>query len=397
MNKRILFSLIAILLLTVRCSDVENIPRGSDNTIPGIVKVNHIESIPGGAIISFEAPRDADLLYVKAVYKDDRDINKEVKVSAVTSTLEIIGFAKTGTYPVELYAVDRNENCSKAVKVEIMADVSPLELVAASLKARTTFGGVNVSFENTTKASISLNLIYLDEASNKLKYREAFNTSSLSGAYNFRGFESKETKFGVYVEDRWGHMSDTLFLDLTPMDESALDKALFSVENVKNDHAFNAYGFSPEQMWDNIWGSDQQFNIGVNNPAPFPHYFTLDLGVEAKLSRFKFYQRGGSELYKDGNPKHFEIYGALEVPQYNEWNKDDGWVLLKDCHSIKPSGLPLGQENEEDREYQNKGEEFELGSDQTIRYIRIKFLENYGGKEYSCLAELSFWGSIVKK
>ena len=56
-----------------------------------------------------------------------------------------------------------------------------------------------------------------------------------------------------------------------------------------------------------------------------------DLGQVAKLNRFKLYQRGGSELYKHGNPKRFEIYGRLNLdnlPIYDPDDPGDGWIFL---------------------------------------------------------------------
>ena len=89
------------------------------------------------------------------------------------------------------------------------------------------------------------------------------------------------------------------------------------------------------------WVLGNQWNCGHTNFLP-PHQLTLDLGQVAKLNRFKLYQRGGSELYKHGNPKRFEIYGRLNLdnlPIYDPDDPGDGWIFLGYFESFKPSGL----------------------------------------------------------
>ena len=65
------------------------------------------------------------------------------------------------------------------------------------------------------------------------------------------------------------------------------------------------------------------------------------MGQRVKLNRFKLYQRGGSELYKHGNPKIFEIYGRENLdnlPIYDPEYPGEGWTLLGRFESFKPSG-----------------------------------------------------------
>ena len=62
-------------------------------------------------------------MYVKASFSDENQIDREVIVSSVIDSLNIVGFAEQGNYPVEVVAVDRGENESEAVVINI----SPLE------------------------------------------------------------------------------------------------------------------------------------------------------------------------------------------------------------------------------------------------------------------------------
>lgn len=389
--------LMTALLVLGACEPDQHHPNGNDGIPPGPVTVNAVENRSGGAFILFTAPTDTDVLYVKAAFTDDKGKARDVKVSATVDSLVIEGFGSTGEFEVNLYAVDRGENASEPVLVIISPLESQVDLIFPTIRGEVDYGGLKVSYENEGRAEVSLNLTMFDENHGTWNYKESFFTSQASGSYSFRGYKGIKTKFGVYVEDRWGNLSDTAFFEVTPIPDEYLDKSLFSVFRISGDKDFNDYGFNEKQMWDNRWSD--QWNCGHTDFTPLPHHLTIDLGVNVKLSRFKLYQRGGSELYKHGNPKHFKIYGTLDVndlPPHNDALPNEGWTLLKDCYSFKPSGLPIGQTTAEDHEFQNKGEDFEFDVDNLVevRYIRIENLETWGDQIVTVIGELSFWGEI---
>ena len=114
------------------------------------------------------------------------------------------------------------------------------------------------------------------------------------------------------------------------------------------------------------------------------------------------YQRGGTELYKHGNPKRFQIYGRENLdnlPIYSPSNPGDGWILLGEFESFKPSGLPPGSNTEEDYLFQDNGEDFvfDFNAQQyNIKYIRFVNLESWNNQMVSVIGELSFWGGLVE-
>lgn len=395
----IFLSIMSSVLLFAGCQEDKHNAYGSDGVAPGPVTVNRIDNKPGGAVIYYTAPSDVDVLYVKAIFTDSNGKQREVKASAVIDSLSIQGIGVMGEYPVELYAVDRGENVSQATKTTISPLLPPVQQILPSIKGEVDYGGIKVSYANPLRAEVSINILVYDSIQAKMVFRESFFTSQKSGVYSFRGYKSKKTKFGVYVEDRWGNQSETVNFEVTPIPDDFLDKSLFSIFKLTNDMSFDEYGFNARQMWDNRWSD--QWNCGHTSFKPLPHFLTIDLGSTAKLSRFKLYQRGGYELYKHGNPKHFKIYGTLDInklPPYDSANPNAGWTLLKDCHSFKPSGLPIGQVSSEDIEFQNKGEDFEFDVNNLVevRYIRIENIETWGEQEVSVIGELSFWGEITK-
>jgi hypothetical protein len=233
----------------------------------------------------------------------------------------------------------------------------------------------------------------------ELEFKESFYTSQANSAYSFRGYDPESTIFVIYVEDRWGNQTTRRSFEVTPLEDIFLEKAYWAVESMPGDESFSEYGFSANQIWDGSWSS--QWNCGHTSFLALPHQFTLDLGQTAKLNRFKLYQRGGSELYKHGNPKRFKIYGRENLnslPIYDPDSPGDGWIDLGYFESFKPSGLPPGSNTAEDYEYQDNGEDFVFNFDARqydIRYIRFVNLESWNNQMVSVIGELSFWGTVI--
>lgn len=397
-NIMLVASLLALCFIWA-CEDVTHKPYGDDSTAPGKVVVNEVRNTNGGAVIYYTSPLDVDVLYIKAVFDDGKGKQREVKTSALIDSLIIEGIGKKKDYKVNLYAVDRNENASAATSTTISPLEAPINIVLPTLKGAVDYGGIKVSYKNDLQAELSINVTVFDSVQKKMVYRESFFTSQKEGSYSFRGYKSEKTKFGVYLQDRWENFSDTAYYEFKPIPDEFLDKSKFSIFRIQNDKTLNEHGGSAKEMWDGKWSD--QWNCGHSDfSTPLPHYFTVDLGQTAKLSRFKLFQRGGYELYRHGNPKRFRIYGTMDVnklPAYDASNPNAGWTLLKECVSKKPSGLPLGQTSSEDVEYQDKGEDFEFDPENLVevRYIRIEVLENWGGMDVTVVGELSFWGDIT--
>src|SRR3546814_9614526 len=74
---------------------------------------------------------------------------------------------------------------------------------------------------------------------------------------------------------------------------------------------------------------------------------TCALPITVKLSRFILHQRQNTGFaFSHGNPKKFTVYGAKELPA-DDGNLDN-WIKLRDCESVKPSVLPIGQMRSEE-------------------------------------------------
>jgi hypothetical protein len=387
-----------LILLVYGCSEESHQAFGSDNDPPGKVTITSIENVAGGAIIKFTPPSDEDLLYISGKYKNEKGENKQVIVSAYIDSLNINGFGKIGTFDVEVSAFDLGNNQSEIEIIEISPLEAPIHNILRSIEGSQDFGGINISYENPSGANVSLNMSVLND-SGELEFKESFYTSQKNSSYSFRGYDPVATTFVIYVEDQWGNQTETKSFEITPLKDVFIEKSFWSVVSMPGDESFSEYGFSANQIWDGSWSN--QWNCGHTNFLPLPHQLTLDLGQRVKLNRFKLYQRGGSELYKHGNPKIFEIYGRENLdnlPIYDPSKPGDGWILLGKFESFKPSGLPPGSNTEEDYLFQDNGEDFVFtleSQSREIRYIRFINIESWNNQMVTVIGELSFWGGVI--
>jgi hypothetical protein len=396
-NKYIIPSFISFSILILGCNEDKHEPNGSDNISPGKVVINSIINRPGGAVIKFTPPTDLDLLYIKGKYFNEKDEKKEVIVSSYIDSLNINGFGLAGNYEVQVTALDLGNNESVPVTAEISPLEAPIHAILESIQGIEDFGGINVSYENPTRASVSLNMS-IENDTGDVVFKESFYTSQSNSSYSFRGYESKLTVFVIYVEDRWGNQTEQRKFEVTPLEDVFLDKQLFSIVPMPGDESFSEYGFSANQIWDGSWSN--QWNCGHTNFLSLPHQLSIDLGQNVKLNRFKLYQRGGSELYKHGNPREFRLYGRENLdnlPIYDPSKPGDGWILLGDFESFKPSGLPPGSNTEEDYLFQDNGEDFVFSLEarkKNIRYIRFVNDRSWNNQMVTVIGELSFWGGV---
>ena len=388
--------IITSIILLVSCNEefVHGPIGNPDNKVPDPVNnVQVIENTPGGAILAYEFADNIDIQYVKAVYVNSQGKKSEVRGSAFVNTLKIEGLGDTIARVVQVYAVNKKENVSTPVEITINPLTPPVLKVFKSITYQPAFGGFAVQYENEDRGDISLNVLYKDTLTSHMNYYQSIYTSLAEGVYNVRGLPAVNNQFGIYVRDRWGNNSDTTYFSLTPWPEKLLDKKMFKSLYLSGDVTWTGWGGQPQFAFDDVLVITNYAH--TDYPLEFPHRYTLDLGVTAKISRFKFYQRPGEGvLYEHGNPKRYRVYARSTNPASG--NPDevmDGWTLVMECNSFKPSGLPPGQNSAEDIEFAAGGEEYEFPiSLEPVRYIRFEFLESWSGMECTVIGEFSFWG-----
>jgi len=386
-----LLPLLALTSLLFSCSTEHQLDHIDPNApAPAQIKNVRVEETPGGALLKYTLPDDPNIAYVKAVYEIQPGVFREGKSSFYVDTLSLVGFGDTLSHEVRLYSVGKNEKASNPLIIKVTPKQPPVKSVFSTVDLNAAFGGLRVSFKNTTQAKLAL-VVMVDSLNNNIwSPVTTFYTEAPQGNFYARGFNPTEKKFAVFVRDRWNNKSDTLQKSLTPMLEQLIVKPFANVALPTDTYDYVEV-FSLDKLWDNSLAPNTAV-FATKGTAPMPQWFTLDLKKKVVLSRFKEFQRQGYE-YAGFCVKTFEIWGSNAPDQDGGWNN---WQLLGSFESFKPSGP--GTITPEDRAYASfNGEDFDFETQPpAVRYIRFKTTSTYGSAGQVCIAELTFWGQPIE-
>lgn len=366
-----------------------------DKVAPGPVTNVQIRNIAGGAVFRYSLPNDDDLLYVKAVYYLKGDVKTETKASVYADSLVIHGFGDTNDHEVELIAVDRSRNESAAETVTITPLTPEVLSIGSTLQIVEDYGGINAIWDNPNKAEISVNILYKDHNDEYVPL-EAFYSSVANGVGKVREMDTIPYDFSVYVEDKWNNQSERQHYTLTPWYETEFDKNKFQAVVLPTDADPVIPDYGIFRLWDGVTGADPCYS-STGGRGDFPHHITMDMGVVAKISRIRLFQRTQvtQHIFGEGNPRKFQIWGCVTLDPSGSW---DNWTLLMDCESIKPSGLPQGQNSDEDLNIAYNGEDFVNDpANPKVRYLRIKVTQTWTGGDNFQIGEINIYGDNRQK
>lgn len=376
-------------LFLYACGEEEPIGQQPVDSVPPkpVTEVN-VVNVAGGAILTYILPDDEDLLYVKAVYERNGE-TCESRTSLYKDSLRVEGYGDIQAHEVKVIAVDRSRNESAPVTVTIQPLEAEVTTIGKSLTLEADFGGVTAYWDNVNRGEISV--IILQESDSLMEYIpvETFYSSVVEGKGSVRGMDTLTGKFGVYVQDRWGNRSEIKYAELTPIFETLFDRMKFRDASLPGDGPHYGGGWALPNAWDGVWGADQGYS-SQGGTGVWPQSVTIDMGVLGQISRVRIHQRMGNYTWAEGNLKIFEVWGCQTLDPTGSW---DSWTKLMDCESVKPSGLPLGENTNEDVAMATDGEDF-LCSPQNpkARYIRVKVLRTWAGGDNFQLTEIEVFG-----
>lgn len=376
-----------VLVTAQACKESDISPVVNDGKAPGPVTGVTVENLSGAARLKYSLPSDPDLLYVKAVYRTKQGVERENKVSFYNNTITVAGFADTDPYEVKLYTVDKGGNVSEPTSVTVNPLTAPYRIIRSSLQVIANFGGIDVSFKNGTEADVAIVVV----APNTLGDLAIVNTNYTNlkeGTFLTRDLQAVETKFGIYVRDRWGNISDTLKVTLAPIYEVKLDRKLMKSFIINNtDFGIYSSNYSYAALFD---GNQTGTSYHSANTSTMPQWFTYDMGVTAKISRMSWWMRPGF-FYDLHCPRKVEIWGSNNPAPDGSFT---GWTLLTAYEQIKPSGLPNGQLSTADNEAAIAGETITMPlAAPAVRYIRFKTLSNWSNGNLCQVFEIAMWGN----
>lgn len=385
--------MLIVFALMVACEEeVINEPISSD-IIPQQVANVQVKSLPGAAVITYDIVDNATD-YILVEYETSPGVIKEQKASKFTDSLLIDGFPVAGDYPFKLYSVNISENRSEPLEMTANVLETPLAKAFETLKIRRDFGGVAISAINSSKSDLVIETITLDDSLQTLKTANLKYTLQDTINYNIRGYKSESRIFWFTMRDRWGHRSDTLKAEITPLFEEVIPQNTINPDVVlptdyDYDQDFASWAGGTDNLFD---GSTNTILGGFAGGHP-SNYITFEFGKEITLSRFKIWQRqtNSPDYYNGPSPRIFELWGS-NAP--SEDGSFDSWTRIKRYEIKKPSGKSLGENSNEDMAELRAGHEFgvpiEYGK---VRYVRLVMIDTWNGGKKLMIAELKFWGN----
>ncbi|GHV65524.1 hypothetical protein FACS1894199_06430 [Bacteroidia bacterium] len=401
--KNSIFAVLSCGLLFSACTEEQRGQFPTDSTAPQQVSNPAVANFPGGATITYQLPDESDLLYVKCIYQLPDGSTQQVKSSVFSNSLTIKGYSRSMPVKVKLVSVDRSQNESQPVEVDIHPEDSPIHAIMESLNIEEDWGGFSVEWQNPLKEDIVFTALRQNDEG-IFESVENIYSSTANVAQAVRGLESKQSNFAFCIRDLYGNYSDTLKKPLTPWFEAQLDKSKF-IPLAKSSRLSNAeYPSSMSVLWDGVeletGNGNNMYTFSPAGSQLTEPYFGIDLGVNVKLSRFRFWSRS-NYLFALRSPKKIQLFGTDNpLVANNADSPDSDWIELTlppYWESIRPSGKTIPVvEGDEDYVYAMAGEEilfpFPLADIPVIRYFRFKCLESWTGPRLLQLVEIRFWG-----
>ena len=395
-NKYIYILLLAAFAFTACNEEV------LDTTAPG--KVTNISYKPtnGGAILTFTAPGDDDLLYVKAVYTNS--LGKEVfKVTShYGDSIEIDGFREATPQKIKLYAVDRSNNISEAAEIEVTPMKSFIYLVQESIQMKEQLGGVRITWENPDQKTV---FVYVNFTKAGKTYERILSSALSDPVLMIRGLDPEEYSFSVTVEDFNGNKTDKMDVGTyRPLLEQKIDKSTWKVlQNLSVDG--DKWEGTLASFWDDVVdtkesGSDNSYFI-INRDdnggmLKWPLDIVVDLNKTVVVNRFVVWQRAFAYVnaeqngvstdycyYKEENMKSFSVSVSTDKLTWNSLGTFDIGDPRDAAGVISPAKYKEAID----------GHEFNLESvSQPFRYMKFSILSNYGSETNVYGSEITLYG-----
>lgn len=388
--------MLSLLASFVACNEDHGPQILENNSTPPAEVTNVIvQNLPGKAKLTYTLPSEKDLLYVVARYKLENGTAMEVKASYYSNSLLLEGFSGQSTTEVKIYAVNKSETESKPVIVTVAPTKAPIYDIYDSLVAQPDFGGIRIIANNPTKEEIGILVMQKNIQGDWVPLSTSIYTSTDEIKQSLRGFQSVDQEFAIVVRDHWLNYTDTLEITLKPLFEQLMPKSAYVGVHLATDtKVIGTYPVSNlfDGQFLEYWGSYfTERTVDVGN-----HLVTFDIGAKTKLSRLRIWNFsepiGGQRMYYYlGAMKKFRIWGSNTL---NDGTLDSNWTLLGEYEIKKPSGLPYGQENNDDLLAARDGADYDIALDKpAVRYLRIECLENWVGGKFMAVSEVHVYGN----
>lgn len=423
--RNIIVSVLLAVLAFAACKESSRVDM-IDYSIPapGKVTLKEVIPTPGGAVVKYDLPDDVNLHCVKVVYNRNGEIC-ESKSSRYVDSLVIEGFGDTEVKNAKIYSQAINGKTSDPVEISFTPLTPPVQAVKYEMEA--SFGGLKISLTgNDSNADLAM-VVLVDSlltqdglAPSQMDWEDLYTyyISSKEASYMRTGLSTDTKLYGMYVRDRWGNHSDTLYWKLTPWEEYLLPvdswkRMLLPGDNTATYSSGTVFSYLIDELNSTCFRSP-----GHDVKSYTGYWITIDMGYVASLSRYLM--RGFNPTpYSGRDPWWWQIYGSLDPNP--DGSLDDSWFLLDDRKCYKPSGYAedgsVGIVTDEDKNFYENIFEYSLAEptelvpdpQRPVRYLRLwcrcsfanmasdmTDMENLKADRFE-IARFNLYGSVISK
>ena len=382
---RVVFCLMCVVCCLSSCNDDD------DTSLSAVTNLSY-EPTMGGAIITFTAPANNDLLYVKAAYTNSMGDNVYRTTSIYDNKIEIDGLAdETKTYPVYVSAVDKWGGETSASVINVTPNRSYINIIQDHLELRPMCGGLSVLWINpmgiesqdeiTSKNPGKAVYVVVDYTDSAGVTRTRYLTSKLREAKaRIRGLMAGHYDVTFHVEDFAGNKTaqsvpqnylvpaETEFPKFVEVEDpkSGTIKKFYWEMIARLTTLQPAWEYTNESIFDGIIDSntkdtrnyagtdcDGTSNITgakVSYGAAIPWDtdqvdIVIDMHQVVSISRLKGWQRcfkygsqpysGRAEDQTNGISDDYDYYQPDNLKRFKVFGSmtlnEDDWFLIKDC------------------------------------------------------------------
>ena len=416
--------IIFILALTPILHSCQDEATSDDMTPPQPVTNVEFTATNGGGYFTYTIPQDEDFLYVRGEYVIDNGEAISKTSSVYADTLYIEGLGQVKPYEVKLFAVDRNNNHSTPVVMNVTPLIPTTAAILETVQVQPGFSSLVVDWENNQQLTVQ---IFVTVKVGEQTVNQIYSSNLKVDRFIIPNLRGVPYEVNVHIRDTYGNQTaDLNFGEMTPLIDAPISKSTWDFlrdqllfgdkwDYSSDDNPFeqtpypeyerlhqpDSFKNAPmshvegriEKFWDDEYDYEPVLNLNYFNTGQvgYPFSYYIDMGREIVASRFKIWQRNTwGMLYTSENVEIFEMWASND-PDPSDGILDD-WELIGRYRIVQPSSVI--EANNEAR----AGHEFMFYPEnprftKPFRYLRFKGIKQFGGGNSGCLSEITLFGT----
>ena len=385
---------LAMMLGMSACGDESEGKASINDSAPAQVSdVNYVAG-PGEGTLTWKIPASESFMYSKVVYKNAKgeEVYKmyskdHAKDGIMTETIG--GFASVDPVDFNIYACSVRGNHLEAQKISAVPGAPAFLAVAQSIDAEPAWGGVSVSYNNETVASVNVVLKYhlKSDASKSGEYSfvAAPNTNSSQfvglTVSNNEFINGEEAVIELAAADADGNSSEPRTIETRTKRVEKLDRTNWTFPGFADNYdaqigyssqeAGGEGGFPRGRVVAMLDGDEGTFwHTSWKQPSSYPHFFIIDMGEEKTVSNVTIRRRGGNNGTNIGQTFYTCTTASANGSSPDEWGwVNQGWYPFdrnSDAHQL-----------------------FGMTQVENTRYIKVYFSEKDKGGDFVMISEFN--------